>query len=400
MRSMLLRDLRLFGRGVIPALVLTLVLAAGCALSSYAISRSEEGYTEPIRFALVDQEDSLLSRIAIHVVMDLPGIQVSLRIDRVDEETAREGIRSGDYVGAMILPDGFTDHVLHLEDFSVVLLLSEKASQAADLVAEIAHLGQTMITTGQYAILAGENEMLRSGIYGEKYNSLNDQMNDVLLDQAVSIENTSFIVETVPYAGTGLSAASWYALCWLTLLLLFTGLFFEALYTSDLKRPILSRLYAAGIRPHAFMAGKILWPFLFRAVLLLGVLAALSAFMPLSISFVSVLLAVTGLLFLTIVTSSLAVLLSRNGAWIFALLSMGAAGLLLTGGLIPRSMLPEFMTVIGDMTPSGAAAALFAPLFGGRPGVLPLIFAGLYAILLPLLALRRLQMIPAGGEVS
>ena len=92
MKSMLKRDLRLFGRGVIPALVLTLVLSLGCGLAAFAISRSEEAGAEPVRFALVDQEDSLLSRIAIHVVMELPGIQVSLAVDKTDEKTAREGI--------------------------------------------------------------------------------------------------------------------------------------------------------------------------------------------------------------------------------------------------------------------------------------------------------------------
>ena len=395
---MLRRDLRLFGRGVIPALVLTLILALGCALSAYAISRSEEGKAEAIRFALVDQEDSLLSRVAIHVVQELPGIQIALEIDKTDEETARKGIADGEYVGAMILPDGFTDEVLHLKDFSVVLLLSEKAAQASDMVAEIAKLGQTLIVTGQYAILAGEDQMIAGQVSNEIYNAYNDRMNEVLLDHAVSLETLCARIETVPYAGTGLSALSWYALLWLTLLLAFTGLFFSALYTEDLKKPVLMRLYASGVRPFSFLSGKILYPFLFRLLLLSGVLLALAVFMPLSITFVSVLLALLGLIFLTLMTSCTAVLLSKNGAWTFVILAFGAVGLLLSGGLIPRSMLPEVITTIGDLTPFGAAAALFAPMFGGRPGVLPLISAVLYAVLLPLLALRRLQAIPEGGE--
>ena len=398
MKAMLRRDLKLFGRGVIPALVLTLVLSLGCALSAYAIARSEESGAEPIRFALVDLEDSLLSRVAVHVVMQLPGIQVSLDIDRTDEETARKGVSGGEYVGALILPDGFTEEVLHLREFSIVMLLSEKAAQAADLVAEIAKLGQTLITAGQYAILAGENQMIAAGVSDEIYMEYNDQMNEVLLDHAISLETVCARIEVVPYAGTGLSTVSWYALCWLTLLLAFTGLFFSSLYTTDLQKPVLMRLYASGIRPSSFMAGKYLWPFLFRLLLLIGVLAALSAFMPLSVTFLSVLSALLGLIFLTLMTSSAALLLSRNGGWIFAVLSLGAAGLLLTGGLIPRSMLPEFITVIGDLTPSGAAAALFAPLFGGRPGILPLLAALVYAVCLPLLAFRRLLTIPAGGD--
>ncbi len=395
---MLRRDLRLFGRGVIPALVLTLVLTLGCALSAYAISRSEEGQAERIRFALVDQEDSLLSRVAIHVVQELPGIQVSLEIDKTDEAAARRGIANGEYVGAMILPDGFTDEVLHLKSFSVVLLLSEKAAQAADMVAEIAKLGQTLITTGQYAILAGEDQMFAGQISGDVYNAYNDRMNEVLLDQAVSLENICAQIEIVPYAGTGLSAVSWYALLWLTLLLAFTGLFFSALYTTDLKKPVLMRLYASGIRPFSFLSGKLLYPFLFRLLLLAGALPLLHAAMPLSVTFGSAALAFLGLIFLTLMTSCAAVLLSKNGAWTFVILALGAAGLLLSGGLIPRSMLPEVITTIGDLTPFGAAAALFAPLFGGRPGILPLISAVLYAVLLPLLALRRLQAVPSGGE--
>ena len=398
MKSMLRRDLRLFGRGVIPALVLTLILSMGCALAALSIARSEESGTEPIRFALVDQEDSILSRVAIHVVQELPGIQVSLRIDKTDEETARQGIANGEYVGALILPDGFTEEVLHIREFSIVLLLSEKAAQAADLVAEIAKLGQTLITTGQYAVLAGENQMLRMGVSDEVYNRYNDRMNDVLLDNATSLETFCARIETVPYAGTGLSAFSWYALCWLTLFLTLTGLFFSTLYTTDLTKPVLMRLYAAGIRPVSFLAGKILYPLLFRLLFLAGILFALGAFMPLKVTFLSVLSAILGVVFLTLMTSSAAVLLTKNGAWIFAVLVAGAAGLLLTGGLIPRSMLPEFVTVIGDLTPFGAGAALFAPVFGGRPGVLPLISASVYAVLLPLLALWRLREVPSGGD--
>ena len=104
------------------------------------------------------------------------------------------------------------------------------------------------------------------------------------------------------------------------------------------------------------------------------------------------------LLTLALVGMALTICLPRDQS-VAALTILAALGLLASGGVLPRMELPQLVTQIGDLLPTGAAARLCAPLFGGQGSPIHLgmcLFWGVLSWLAMVLRLRRLRKV--GGE--
>ena len=105
-----------------------------------------------------------------------------------------------------------------------------------------------------------------------------DRSNEELLDVALNLYDEGVRAELLPYNGTGLTTAAYYAVTWLSLFLLLCGLFFPRLYTADAQGPLITRLMSCGVGSRAYLSGKLLWPLLFRLPLTVLLLFGLSRF--------------------------------------------------------------------------------------------------------------------------
>ncbi|MBO4872765.1 MAG: ABC transporter permease [Lachnospiraceae bacterium] len=395
---MLRRDLVLFKRGLIPALVLTVLLAAAAALAGFSVMRGASESAAPVRVAVVDEEGGMVSRFCINLVSSQSYIASLLDIDRVSRKKALTGLEDGTYAAVIILPEGYTDQIMYGYQGEGEILLSKGAAASAEIVASVADFGERLLAAGQYGVFAGEKVVKAAGLSREVYDDFLDRSNLELLDAAVNLYDTGSEDILTAYDGTGLSVGAYYAVTWLSLFLLVSGLFFTALYTADNSRALLTRLFSEGIRPAEYLAGKLLWPLLFRLPLFALLLLGLSRLLPLQLS-AGALLSTLGSVLLAagLISFSAAALASRKG-WAGLLLGIAATGLFLCGGLIPRSFLPSWLSRLGDLTPSGAVAGLLRPLFGGRLP-LPSLLAGLIYLGLALFfALHHLRAMPGKGE--
>ena len=83
------------------------------------------------------------------------------------------------------------------------------------------------------------------------------------------------------------------------------------------------------------------------------------------VSLLGLLALALALVTLALVGMALTICLPREQS-VAALTILCSVGLLASGGILPRMELPRLMTQLGDLLPTGAAARLCAPLFGGR----------------------------------
>ena len=83
---MLRRDGILFRRGVIPALVLSLLLAAVIAAASVSVLKSASEGAARAAVVLVDLEDSFYSRIAVSTLESQSYINSLLQFEFADSE--------------------------------------------------------------------------------------------------------------------------------------------------------------------------------------------------------------------------------------------------------------------------------------------------------------------------
>jgi len=398
---MLRRDAYLFLKDLLSTLIIVIVLLAVSAGSMLAVYRGSQSIYSPVSVALVDEEDSLLSRIAINLISNQSYMKSLLTIEKTNSQKALRGLYNGDYAAIVQLPEGYLDNIMHGRKGGGSIILSDAAASNADLVRAVAEVGQLLLAAGQYGVFTGEKLIAEHALGSEFYNSYLEKSNKKLLSEAKNAYNDYFEVVTLPYSGTSLPAGAYFACLWLAFVLFLGGLFFNKLCTRDCTPSMYGRLLASGIRGPVFIFGKVLYPLLFRVLLCGGVLALLSRFIPLNLDAGAIILALFALAVISVFTSCLMLAMSGTGGANGVIIILSTAGLFLTGGIIPPSMLPNILAGIGRLLPHGVAASLLAGLFGGDVPAASILLGLAYSILAMLICLRFLKYLPAkGGDVS
>ncbi|MGN1002310.1 MAG: ABC transporter permease [Oscillospiraceae bacterium] len=392
---MLKRDFRLFLRCLLPALALTLVFSLVCAGAAFAsLKGSQELYT-PVRAAVVDQEDSLLSRMLVRAVAGTDYIADLMEVRRCGMEEAMEGLHDGTYAAVIVLPENFTSDISRGVQSRGQIILSAAAASNARVVESAARFGELLLAAGQYGVFSGETLIASHSLGSQFHSDFLTRVNAGLLSQALGAGDEWFQTELTDYAGSSLTGAGFYASAWLALGLLLCSLFFHKLYTADLTRPMLCRLRAAGVRDRAFVCGKLLWPGLFRVLLLAAALPILSRFLDIELTAGTLLLTLAAALAASVLGAALCMGTGSGGAWLAAL---AAGGLFLCGGIVPRPLLPGWLLRLGALTPFGAVQALLAPVFGGELDAGAALAGLVYGLLGLLWLFRRLSALRVGGE--
>lgn len=368
--SMLKRDMRLFLRGFGPAVILTCLLAVACVFSGIAAKSGAERHTEPVDVAFIDHEDSMLSRISISMVTDQSYVASLMNLNQVDDtEDALKDMAEGKYGAVVELPDGYMEKIMHGEKCHGKIYISDALGNEKDLIKAVADLGSRILTAGQLGVFAGERVIKEQGLPDEVYDEFINGSNSGLITFALDAYDTIFSFEVLPYGDTGISIVLYYTLCWFILVLFIVGLFFPDLYIYDCKGSIYSRLKTYGVNRVQFMTGKILYPAIYRVMIVILSILISQRLLPdffegLSMGKVIGIFSLISL-FISFITGNLAVALSKKGGWAVAILSASAVSIFMAGGLVPRTMLPELLPRIAIYTPFGAALAIAAKAFGG-----------------------------------
>ncbi len=339
-----------------------MILVTLCGLAAGAIVRHVgEAYT-PLHVAIVDNEDSVFSRILVRTVGKMDYIAGLLQTERMREEEAEEALKAGECAAVILLPDGFTEDITHGRTAQGEIVLSPAMQSGATLVSSVARFGERMLLAGQYGVFCGERLLGVHGMPASAYEAYYTASNAALIGEATSAAGRYFKEETVDYLDTAMSGEAYFALIWTLTLLFLSSLFFLPLFLTDCTKPMLCRLSALGVGNFGFMRTKLFLAFLLRLILLTALFALL---LPMGItvmgagSFFALLAAAA---YLAVIGAALSM---SMGNGVTSNVIFAVVGLFLCGGLVPRQLLPAYLTEIGALTPFGAAADLLAPAFGG-----------------------------------
>lgn len=394
---MLARDIKLFGRCLLPAFVLTALFAIVCALAAFGTMSAAENKIAPLKVNVVDNEDTAMSRILVNVVMEMDYISSLLDIEKSDYAEAVSNLESGKSIAAIILPESFVGDIAAGRNAKGQIILSHNAASYSDMVAEVASFGELLLAAGQYGVFCGQ-EIIAEHKLGSAANSVFlERTNKNLLNEAIVAGEKYFEISVADFADTDMSAVSYYSLCWLVLLLFLCGNFFSELCLADMNRSMLCRLRALGVGDIRFAGGKVMLPFIFRLLLCAALLLLAGRFIEIENGLYVLAVCVLSLLFISLFSSTVIML---RGWGIMCNTAFAACGLFLCGGLVPRQMLADGLLFFGDITPFGAALNLFAPLLGGDLKAACIIALAAYSLLCILLLRRRLQLLRSGGETQ
>ena len=392
---MLKRDMQLFCRCLVVAMLFVLTLGAiGVGTAAAVGSGGSDAFKQPT-VAVVDEENSLLSRMIIGFVEGSDFVAPLFRVERAKEKEALRRFADGTCSAVICLPENFVEDVSYGRTSSGTILLSGALGSYSYIVESAARFGEKMLAAGQYGVFAGEELIRDYGKSKQEHEQFLLAVNTKLLKEALNSNDNYYEILMTDYDGTSLSAENYYLTAWIAFVLSLSGLFFWKLYRTDMKQATVTRLLVYGVKEWQMAFGKVLFPFLFQAVLLFIAKLLLPA--PETGMWATALFsAVLALLITGSISFAFAVNM-KNEVVVSAFLSF--FGLLLCGGVIPRPLLPKGISLLGDLTPVGVVRALLTPCFGGETNVWVYVVALVYLVLadgMILLGIRRIRM---GGVV-
>lgn len=390
---MLKRDFTLFIRCLGASALLLVLLVSVSAGVAAVMTRATNVERDKIHVAVVDNEDSVLSRILIHTVSDTEYIRSLIEAKTMEEEDALRAIRDGSSAAAILLPSDFVRDMAGGAKATGRVYLSPALASQSDIIASTLRFGERILVAGQYGVFAGERLLREHRADATVRDRFLTASNTGLLSAALSGADTYFTTEELSYGNSGLSADAYFVLSALTALLFLISLFFTPLFMRDCTRDMLCRLATYGIGSGRYMMWKTVLLTLFRYMLCLAAIFLLASPLRLEVDLLSPFIAA---LYVTVVGACLTMC---TGDGITANTLVTLCGMLLCGGLIPLHLLPDSVQFIGRLTPFGAAQSLLAPVFGANMDWNGLIVACIYALISALLIHRRLQRTLTGRAI-
>ena len=371
------RDLKLFFRCLASALVSFAVLVAICLGAVFAIMHGNDNANALPKIVVVDNEDSNLSNMIFSLASNMDMVLDIMDPVFMTEEEAMVELEEGRCSAVVILHDGFTKDIMHGAEGHGTIIVPTALSAQADAVCEIAKFAETLLMAGQYGVFCGE-EMIDEADLWSEYPDYTYDSNIMLFGEAMSGSEDYFEIEVMDYHGTGMDTFSYYGMSWTIALLFLVALFFGSLFTEDLSRGMMTRLYSYGVNHFGFMLGKLITTFLFRAAIVSAAMIAMDKAGLTEIRWSAYPMALLAVLYITLIAAALSVCF---GEGITSHVLNAVCGLFLCGGIVQRQLLPHFILEIGDLTPFGGAKALLEPMFGAPVDGLTVFVAVMYAVI-------------------
>ena len=368
------RDLKHFLRCLFSSLLLlcgTLLLGAGAV----RLLVKEGNLYRPVKIAVVDEEDSVTSRILVRTVRNLDSFSAVLDAEVMSEEEASEAFGTGEAAAVVILPDQFVSDVLGGQKGGGMIRLSSALAAQSQIVEAVADFGETLLSAGQYGVFSGEELISEKGVSSAVRADYLDRVNDTLLGEAMEQSSGYFRTEIDNSGWDGLDLTGHYVLCWFAFILFLGAVSFIPLYRADASSPLARRMASLGVGLKDYLLWKTVFPSLWRLCLILAGLAAAGAFgIAPAFGWRSAAAALCFALYLALTGACLSLCF---GSGVAAVCFLAGGGLILCGGIIPRPLLPRWLLRIGDFTPFGAARGCLLPAFSGSAGWLSVLIPAL-----------------------
>ena len=239
---MLKRDFPLFLRCLGASALLLILLVSVSAGVAAVMIRATNAESDKIQVAIVDNEDSVLSRILIQTVGDTEYIRSLIEVGTMEEDEAHRAIREGQCAAAVFLPKNFVNDMAHGVQSAGRVYLSPMLAAQGDIIASTLRFGERILVAGQYGVFAGERLLRKYAADSAARDTFLTLSNTGLLGTAISGSSTYFTNEILYHGSKGISTDVCFSLGALTSLLFLISLFFTPLFLQDYNRGTLCRL--------------------------------------------------------------------------------------------------------------------------------------------------------------
>ena len=134
-------------------LIIISVITLGSAAALYTLLQSL-GISEPVKIAVSTPGEGNMAKLAIRLLQGMDSIKVICEFELTDEQDAREGVYSGKYEAAIVLPENFYEGVNTGENPPALILIPEDMSGGLKNFGDLLEASVSLVDTVEGGIYA------------------------------------------------------------------------------------------------------------------------------------------------------------------------------------------------------------------------------------------------------
>lgn len=347
---------------VIMAGTVILTLLIGLMAFAGIKMMSEDGDKTAMNVALVVEDDSTYTRMAISYIMEEESVKKMCTFTEMSMGEAEKALSDGTVFAAVVIPKDFLAGILNGTNIPARIILPEKGINSQSKVfRELINAGTTDLATAQAAIYAVDDLCYVMGI--DAVSEAEDYLNKKLMLYALR-RNTYY--GKIQFSDTGdLSVAEFYIAAGIVLLLLLSGITCCDILKRENSAFWLS-LKRQGIHPWFLTISRLAGIFTVYSAMLCGVYLVM-VFMG-KISFSAMALISIPVLVFSIFAMNLFIFQVTDSKMAGAMiLFLGTIGMMFVSGcFIPEVFLPKNINLLGNFLPAKWLTTLCGQILTGE----------------------------------
>lgn len=188
--SLLMKDFKLILRNKQLMIVCFTVPFILLTIFSYIFSNGMERAQgpEPINAAVVDNEDSMISRILIQSFNDNKSFSGYIRLQNYSEEEAEEKLKKGEITAIIRIPRGFTESVYYCENYAISVTVSASSPLKAEILKSMLEGYSRYIASVESSIYSSYKYIDNLKIDDKTKNLMNEDLSKELVYKALARE--------------------------------------------------------------------------------------------------------------------------------------------------------------------------------------------------------------------
>ena len=368
----------LFLKSSVISVIVSIVFAAGCLLAANTLSdRNAREYTK-LKIAVVNNDTSDSSALAVKLLTNsVKSLNAVLSMSVMEEDIAFDEIKNGNLNGILIIPDGAIEGYLYGNDIPMTLYISDTSPYEHIMLKQIGETGRRMLSSGRSGTYTVQRIMYEKG-NKDRYNEISDRINTVLLSKTLGAYSDITIWKNVNLSGAIVPLIPHHILCFFAFFMLCSVSLWSKFILNDISPSVLQRMFCSKINPFEVIISKVIYIFLFNIIVTILFFLSSKFFSDYDIHINLLCITVTSL-FLSTLSVFMFIVIGKNSSFIISSVSM--IGIILSGGIIPVSLIPSTLANIGVFSPNRLIYVVLSTIYTNENNISYIIVMASFSIL-------------------
>ncbi|MBQ7958608.1 MAG: ABC transporter permease [Oscillospiraceae bacterium] len=360
------------------SVIVSIVFAAGCLLAANTLSdRNAREYTK-LKIAVVNNDTSDSSALAVKLLTNsVKSLNAVLSMSVMEEDIAFDEIKNGNLNGILIIPDGAIEGYLYGNDIPMTLYISDTSPYEHIMLKQIGETGRRMLSSGRSGTYTVQRIMYEKG-NKDKYDEISDRINTILLSKTLGAYSDITIWKNVNLSGAIVPLIPHHILCFFAFFMLCSVSLWSKFILNDISPSVLQRMFCSKINPFEVIISKVIYIFLFNIIVTILFFLSSKFFSDYDIHINLLCITVTSL-FLSTLSVFMFIVIGKNSSFIISSVSM--IGIILSGGIIPVSLIPSTLANIGVFSPNRLIYVVLSTIYTNENNISYIIVMASFSIL-------------------